>query len=36
VLFTVRRRAGITDADFDADISAVAADLNTLRGLLEN
>jgi hypothetical protein len=36
VLFTVRRRAGMTDADFEADISAVAADLNTLRGLLEN
>jgi hypothetical protein len=36
VLFTVRRRAGMTDAQFDADAAAVAADLNTLRGLLED
>jgi hypothetical protein len=35
VLFTVRRRAGMTDADFDADTAAVAADLETLRRLLE-
>lgn len=36
VLFTVRRRAGMTDADFDADTAAVAADLETLRQLLED
>jgi hypothetical protein len=36
VLFTVRRRAGMTDADFDADAAAVAADLDTLRRLLED
>ena len=36
VLFTVRRRAGMTDAEFDADAAAVAADLNTLRRLLED
>jgi hypothetical protein len=35
VVFTVRRRAGMTDADFDADTAAVAADLDTLRRLLE-
>jgi hypothetical protein len=35
VLFTVRRRPGMTDAEFDADAAAVAADLSTLRGLLE-
>jgi hypothetical protein len=35
-LFTVRRRAGMTDADFDADVAAVAADLDTLRRLLED
>jgi hypothetical protein len=36
VVFTVRRRAGMTDEDFDADAAAVAADLETLRTLLEN
>jgi hypothetical protein len=35
MLFTVRRRAGMTDAEFDADAAAVAADLDTLRRLLE-
>ena len=35
VLFTVRRRPGMTDAQFDADAAAVTADLETLRGLLE-
>jgi hypothetical protein len=35
VVFTVRRRAGMSDADFDADATAVAADLDTLRRLLE-
>jgi hypothetical protein len=36
VLFTVRRRAGMTDAEFDADGAAVAADLDALRRLLED
>jgi hypothetical protein len=36
VLFTVRRRVGMSDADFDADAAAVAADLETLRRLLED
>jgi hypothetical protein len=36
VVFTVRRRAGMTDEEFDADAAAVAADLETLRTLLEN
>jgi hypothetical protein len=36
VLFSVRRRAGMTDAEFDADAAAVLADLNTLRRLLED
>jgi hypothetical protein len=36
VLFTVRRRPGMTDAQLDADASAVAADLDTLRLLLED
>ena len=35
VLFTVRRRPGMTEAEFDADSAAVAADLNSLRRLLE-
>jgi uncharacterized protein YndB with AHSA1/START domain len=35
VVFTVRRRPGVTDAEFEADAAAVAADLVTLRGLLE-
>ncbi len=36
VTFTVRRRAGMTDAEFDADVAAVAADLETLKRLLED
>ena len=36
VLFTVRRRAGMTDEDFESDTAAVAADLDTLRQLLED
>ena len=36
LLFTVRRRPGMTDAEFDADAAAVERDLQTLRGLLEN
>ena len=35
VLFTVRRREGMTDAQFDADCAAVAADLEALRRLVE-
>jgi hypothetical protein len=36
VAFSVRRRAGMTDEQFEADIAAVAADLDTLRRLLED
>jgi hypothetical protein len=36
VVFTVRRRPGMTDEEFDADSEAVAADLMTLKGLLED
>jgi hypothetical protein len=36
VLFTVRKRDGMTNAEFDADVAAVAADLDALRRLLEN
>jgi hypothetical protein len=35
LVFTVRRRAGMTDAEFDADAAAVQADLATLKGLVE-
>jgi len=35
VVFTVRQRPGVSDEDFDADLAAVAADLETLRRLLE-
>jgi hypothetical protein len=35
VVFTLRRRPGVTDADFETDAAAVAADLRTLRGLIE-
>jgi hypothetical protein len=35
VVFTLRRRIGVTDSEFEADAAAVAADLATLRGLLE-
>jgi hypothetical protein len=35
VVFTLRRGPGVTDAEFEADAAAVAADLQTLRGLLE-
>jgi len=35
VLFTVRRREGMTAEQFDADARAVAADLATLKGLVE-
>jgi Polyketide cyclase / dehydrase and lipid transport len=36
VVFTVRRRAGMTDEEFDADAAAVAADLDVLRRLLQD
>jgi hypothetical protein len=36
LVFTVRRRTGMTDEEFDADAAAVEADLQTLKGLLEN
>jgi hypothetical protein len=35
VVFTVRQRPGVSDEEFDADLAAVAADLETLRSLLE-
>ncbi len=35
VVFTVRRRPGMTDEEFDADAATVAADLDRLRGLAE-
>ena len=36
VVFSVRPRAGISEDDVAADVAAVAADLETLRGLLES
>ena len=36
VVFTVRRRVGMTDEELDADVAAVRADLETLRRLLED
>jgi hypothetical protein len=36
VVFTLRRRPGVTDAEFDADAAAVTADLAALRALLED
>ncbi len=35
VVFGVRRRAGMTDSEFDADVAAVRADLDALKALLE-
>jgi hypothetical protein len=35
VVFTVRRRAGVDEAEFSADADAVAADLAALRSLME-
>lgn len=35
VVFSVRRREGMTDSEFDGDVAAVAADLATLKRLLE-
>jgi hypothetical protein len=34
VIFTVRRLAGVSDEDFEADVAAVAADLRKLREIL--
>jgi hypothetical protein len=36
VVFTVRRRAGMSDEEFDSDATAVAADLEALRRLLQD
>lgn len=36
VVFTVRQRPGVTEEEFEADVAAVAADLETLRRLLES
>ncbi|MFS0900715.1 SRPBCC family protein [Mycolicibacterium litorale] len=35
VVFSLRRRPGVTDTEFEADAAAVAADLEALRGLVE-
>jgi hypothetical protein len=35
VVFTLRRRPGMSDEDFDADASAVADDLTRLKHVLE-
>jgi hypothetical protein len=35
VVFSVRRRPGMTDDEFDADVAAVTADLETLREIIE-
>jgi hypothetical protein len=35
VVFTVRRRPGMTSEEFEADVATVAADLERLRALLE-
>ena len=35
VVFTLRRRPGVTDEEFEADAAAVAADLAALRDLME-
>jgi hypothetical protein len=36
VVFTLRRRPGITAEEFDADVAAVTADLKALRDLVQN
>jgi hypothetical protein len=36
VVFTVRRRSGMSEADLAADVDAVTADLATLRTLMEH
>jgi hypothetical protein len=35
VVFTLRRRPGMSDEDFVRDADAVSADLTTLKGVLE-
>lgn len=35
VVFTVRRRPGMSDEEFNADVAAVTADLQALRQILE-
>lgn len=35
LVFTLRRQPGMTDADFERDAAAVAADLQTVKRLLE-
>lgn len=35
VVFSVRRLAGMSEAEFDADLAAVARDLATLRSVME-
>jgi hypothetical protein len=35
LVFTVQRRPGVGDAEFAADVEAVAADLRTLKRVLE-
>ena len=36
VVFTLRRQDGVSDDDFERDAAAVAADLRTLKQLLES
>jgi hypothetical protein len=36
VVFTLYRRPGVTDAEFDADLAAIRADLATLRDICED
>ena len=35
VVFSIRRRAGVTDKEFDADAQAVTADLARLKAIME-
>lgn len=35
LVFTARRQAGVSDADFDRDVAAVTADLASVKRLLE-
>jgi hypothetical protein len=35
VVFSARQRPGMTDEEFEADVAAVAADLDALRRLVE-
>jgi hypothetical protein len=36
VVFTLRRQDGVSDDDFEQDAAAVAADLQTLKRLLDS